>query len=90
MLGLVDHNGPREFEMPFEPDQIEAATPELALLARQTRALEYIAVQLAALRAGQPIELPLELQPDFEIARKRLLEEAPANGFIASTQLKRR
>lgn len=78
MLDVVEHSLAREFSTPLGSLQMDPGTAELALLARQTRALEYIASQLGVLtlRAGQPIELPAELQPDFEIARRRLLEEA--------------
>ena len=75
MLDIVEHRASPPFAMPFECAVEDGASPEFAMLARQTHALEYIAFQLRAL-TGHSIELPPELQPDFEIAKRRLLEEA--------------
>ena len=70
MLDIVRNQATLTFPLPLEREAEEDSS-ELALLSRQTRALEYIASQL-----GQLASRALEMQPDYELATRRLLLEA--------------
>ena len=77
MLDVVSNEALRSFQVPFGPADA-SASPGLALLCRQTKALEFIATQLCVLtsRSGQAIEVPVEMQPEYQLATRRLLQEA--------------
>ncbi|MCX8256114.1 protein of unknown function [Beijerinckiaceae bacterium RH AL1] len=66
MQDVVEPRHVAAFLSPFERD--DAATSVLAEFASQ--------LGMLTLLAGQPIMVPPELQPDFELARQRLLDEA--------------
>ena len=66
MLYTVEPRHVAEILSPFERG--DAATPDIAEMASQ--------LGMLTLLSGQPILVPTELQPDFELARQRLLEEA--------------
>lgn len=62
-----------EFVHPLCPP--DAKRSDLAMMERQTRALEAIAAQLQTM-PPERAEVLLDLQPQYLLAKRRLLEEA--------------